>query len=367
MLELRPAQEKTVLMVSMKPSLYRVVCFALAAAVATSALASDVAAQTAPTRVEQLRLDPAAHANQVRTVEGVVDRLVNRAGASTPAFYLEDDYGHQILVVPFDSPPARGDRLTVTGVITLDSSGDPLLTMLGADGAGGETGAEGQPMTPPAELGVDEAVEEQAEPAVVVPVRPVAQAAPNLFARLRPWLLPVGGILGFIFFAAYFYKRGRAAAPPPLVTAPIVGRQDVDFATSALWPESDQEFDGRTLRFVRPDSTVRLMPGRLEVIGGGDAGEEIRFVTVQGEDGARTEMMLGRASGDGPTHVQLKQKTVSRTHAVIRHRHGEWLIENLSTTNPTVLNDEVLGVKERLLTDGDRIEMGEVIFRFRET
>jgi hypothetical protein len=137
--------------------------------------------------------------------------------------------------------------------------------------------------------------------------------------------------------------------------------RDVDIPVDALWPPSEHEFDGRTLRFARPDPTVQLMPGRLEVIGGGDAGEEIRFVGVPGEP---ITMMFGRSVGEGLSHVQLKQKTVSRTHAVVRHRHGEWLLENLSMTNPTVLNGEVLGTKERLLTDGDRIEMGEVTFRF---
>jgi len=340
-----------------------VALFAVAIATILAGFPRSTEAQDAPIRVEQLRLDPQAHANQVRTVEGVVDRLVSREGSPFASFYLEDDYGHQILVVPFEAPPARGNRLTATGVVTLDAGGDPILTMSAPAATGEVTPAESMP------VGGGESAADSSPAATVpvAPVRPVAPPAPGLLTRIRPWLIPIGAVLGFMLISGYFYNRGRAAAPTPLVTGPVVGHQDVDFATSALWPASDQEFDGRTLRFIRPDATVRLIPGRLEVIGGGDAGEEIRFMTVQGEDGERTEMMLGRSPGEGPTHVQLKQKTVSRTHAIIRHRHGEWLIENLSTTNPTILNDEVMGVKERLLTDGDRIEMGEVIFRFRET
>jgi len=319
---------------------------------ALGALVGDVGAQ-APTRVEAIRLEPAAHVNQIRTVEGVVDRLVNRPGDDPPSFYLEDDYGHQILVIPFGEAPARGDRVTVTGVVTLDSSGDPVVTLF--DGAAGPDGSDPEGARSPDEPGVG-------MPSQTGPVLPPVGGR----SRMRLGLTVAGIVMGIGLVLVFVFNLGRAAseAEAPLITGPLPGKKEVDIATSALWPESDQEFDGRTMRFIRPDPTMQLMPARLEVIAGGDAGEEIRFVGVPGE---KIEMMFGRSPGLGPSHVQLKQKTVSRTHAIVRHRHGEWLIENLSMTNPTVLNDEILGVKERLLTDGDILEMGEVTFRFRES
>jgi hypothetical protein len=315
--------------------------------------AAGVDAQTTPTPVEQIRADPQASVNEILTVQGVVDRLVNREGASEPSFYLEDDYGHQILVIPLDTPPARGDRVTVTGIITLDPAGDPVLTMFDAAAAPDSTRG-GPPAV--AEPPVAEGGGQAPAPGGSVP-------SSSIF---RSVLIAAGIILALAVLSGFVLARARRAssAPAPLVTGPFTGHKDVDFATSALWPPSDQSFEGRTMTFARPDPTARLLPARLEVIGGGDAGEEIRFVGVEGDTIA---MMFGRSKGEGPSHVQLKQKTVSRTHAIIRHRHGEWLIENLSTTNPTVLNDEILGVKERLLTDGDRIEMGEVTFRFRSS
>jgi hypothetical protein len=47
-----------------------------------------------------------------------------------------------------------------------------------------------------------------------------------------------------------------------------------------------------------------------------------------------------------------------------------WYIENLSTTNPVVLNGRPLDAatgqrSSAILSDGDRIEMGEVAFIFR--
>jgi predicted component of type VI protein secretion system len=45
---------------------------------------------------------------------------------------------------------------------------------------------------------------------------------------------------------------------------------------------------------------------------------------------------------------------------------SSWLLTNLSTTNPVVHNERMLGEGEvQPLSDGDRIEMGEVVFRYR--
>lgn len=324
--------------------------FVLAAAV-MSAGPAEAAGQVDVTRVEQIRAQPDQHVNEIRTIQGAVDRLVSRPGGATPAFYLEDDFGHQLLVVPIGSPPVRGERVTATGVVSLDPAGDPVLTVFEEDGlvvgpaeAAGETPGLANPVDP--------------ETPQLMPLPPPPEE------EGWPWKL-IGGVLAGLALLSFAYQRGRASVPPGIITGdrPANPKKEVDIAVAALWPESDQEFDGRTMRFTRPDPTVQLLPARLEVIGGGDTGEEIRFIGVPGEP---TEMMFGRSSGEGPMHIQLKQKTVSRTHAIVRHRHGEWLLENLSMTNPTRLNGEELGVKERLLTEGDRIEMGEVVLRFRE-
>jgi pSer/pThr/pTyr-binding forkhead associated (FHA) protein len=65
-------------------------------------------------------------------------------------------------------------------------------------------------------------------------------------------------------------------------------------------------------------------------------------------------------------HVQLHDQTVSRKHAIMELVEGEWTLTNLSTTNPVVHNERLLGENEtQTLSDGDRIEMGEVVFRYR--
>ncbi len=119
-----------------------------------------------------------------------------------------------------------------------------------------------------------------------------------------------------------------------------------------------------TVRFHRPiEEPVQLLPGRLEVVSGDSHHREIRFVRVPGRP---TELILGREPGDSVQHVTLHSRTVSRQHARLAYDQGEWVVENLSHTNPVVLNDEELSSRDghRHLTDGDRLELGEVTLRF---
>ena len=140
--------------------------------------------------------------------------------------------------------------------------------------------------------------------------------------------------------------------------------------------------DGASVRYWRPaDGTLQFLPGRLEVIAGRDAGQEIRFVRTPGPDGTR--VTFGRAEGAPYRHVQLREPTVSRTHARMTletspgnsnraaPEAARWRLENLSATNPVVVNGRALAADGSAagsvpLGEGDRIEMGEVVFRFHE-
>jgi hypothetical protein len=124
--------------------------------------------------------------------------------------------------------------------------------------------------------------------------------------------------------------------------------------------------EGRTMRFYRPpEGTLQMLPGRFEIVEGEDRGQALRFVRMR--SGVQY-ITFGRKEGSPYEHVQLRALTVSRQHARLEFDQGRWAIANLSETNPVVVNGETLGVERgaRPLTDGDRIEMGEVIFRYKE-
>ena len=187
---------------------------------------------------------------------------------------------------------------------------------------------------------------------------------------------------------------GRDLAPKG---APTIRTRDGGVSTLSLSPHHEsgpgpvsegegeaagEPFDGASIRYWRAaDGTLQFLPGRLAISAGHDAGQEIRFVRTGGPDGTR--ITFGRAEGAPYRHVQLREPTVSRSHARMSLEPaagyasglagpaggGRWRLENLSSTNPVLVNGRPLGTHggpnaSVILSDGDRIEMGEVAFVF---
>lgn len=122
----------------------------------------------------------------------------------------------------------------------------------------------------------------------------------------------------------------------------------------------------RVLFFRAEDGTLEFLPGRLEIVGGEDIGQEIHFARQVGEDDAT--VTFGRSEGPPLRHVQLLDPTVSRVHARMMFDGRRWHLRNMSRTNPVMLNgaplpDHGSGIT---LAEGDRLEMGAVVFRFHD-
>lgn len=110
--------------------------------------------------------------------------------------------------------------------------------------------------------------------------------------------------------------------------------------------------------------SVQVLPGHLEVEVGSNVGEAIRFMRLKGEP---ADITIGAAEGPRHRHIKLPAETVSRTHARMQYLDGRWRITNLSPTNPTLVNGQELdaAARTRLLDDGDMIQIGEMLLRFR--
>jgi|GEM_PF-2692029 len=235
--------------------------------------------------------------------------------------------------------------------------------------------------------------------AAAAPDRPRAESAvlpepfPELAARggAGPWA--VGALVGGVALiaAAGLFRRARrergdapgepllvftppetpppALPPRPRAAASVPARQlRLDpFVPPLPAPATAAAEDELTVKIELPAGRrIEFLPGALEVLEGPDPQREIRFV---GGVAATPEFTIGRTHGPADRHVQLSAPTVSRVHARMRFAGGEWSIRNLSTTNPLRVNGDELTREEegRVLADGDRIEVGEVVLRFRET
>ncbi|SHJ95879.1 FHA domain-containing protein [Desulforamulus aeronauticus] len=93
----------------------------------------------------------------------------------------------------------------------------------------------------------------------------------------------------------------------------------------------------------------------LQVI---SSGEE---VIVPGESFPLGDItQIGRGRGN---HIHLSGHYASQEHARITFKQGQYWLEDLGSLNHTFLN-EVPVTKEIVLANGDRLRIGEVIFRF---
>jgi hypothetical protein len=123
---------------------------------------------------------------------------------------------------------------------------------------------------------------------------------------------------------------------------------------------------GHVRSYRAEEGTLEFLPGRLEIVAGGEIGQEIHFLREVGEDDAT--ITFGRSDGPPLRHVQLLDPTVSRQHARLDFTEGRWHLSNLSQTNPVTLNGSAVAVSGRPLTlaEGDRVEMGAVVFIFHD-
>lgn len=199
------------------------------------------------------------------------------------------------------------------------------------------------------------------EPGTIVPRLATEPVSGSLSAPPRP--KPV--IREFDTGTSSLSTPRNTSAASPSAAAPTPGSAPVAHEVVSETGVPGTMVEGHALRFSVPaEGTLQFLPGRLEIGSGLDGGREIRFVRLEGPNGI--EVTFGRSEGELYRHVQLRDKTVSRSHGIMRFADGVWWLQNLSLTNPVVYNGAQMpaGVAQPL-ADGDRIEMGEVLFTYR--
>jgi len=74
----------------------------------------------------------------------------------------------------------------------------------------------------------------------------------------------------------------------------------------------------------------------------------------------RDRVIIGRLAD---SDVVLSDPGASRRHAEVRRENGQFVLQDLGSTNGTLVNDEA--VDERTLEEGDRIGIGRTVLEFR--
>ncbi len=207
---------------------------------------------------------------------------------------------------------------------------------------------------------------------------PVLEAAPDGNGgppgiEFAPVALPPTGPVGALNGAEAEEAEPSAGIPARDASAPLADVSPVTAEPTSVRPTPDAAAPpgdaspvtaGHVRYHMPPEGTLQLLPGRLEVVEGRSDRGEIRFVRLSGDEPVVT---FGRAAGEPLAHIQLDAATVSRLHARMNFRDGSWHIANLSHTNPVAVNGAPLGDNgdSAELKDGDVLEMGEVVFRYR--
>jgi hypothetical protein len=100
----------------------------------------------------------------------------------------------------------------------------------------------------------------------------------------------------------------------------------------------------------RSRTAVGILSAQLVCISGELAGQTVLL---------RDRMIVGRGSG---STLKLKDRTVSRQHAVFRFAGGQWFIQDLNSQTGTFVNDA--RIQATSLKNGDRIRIGSSVFEF---
>ena len=76
---------------------------------------------------------------------------------------------------------------------------------------------------------------------------------------------------------------------------------------------------------------------------------------------SQTEIMIGR---DTNCDISMMDEALSAHHARLTHHHGQWWLEDLNSTNGTLLNREKLVMPAVVIT-GDEFKCGNSTFDIR--
>jgi hypothetical protein len=122
-----------------------------------------------------------------------------------------------------------------------------------------------------------------------------------------------------------------------------------------------------TLRDLRGTASPGIETGYHEVMHGERAATEAYLVVEEGgglDAGEQFDLFGGVSLGRSPdADIRIDDRYASGIHARVFSRSGAYFVEDMNSTNGTLLNSQELH-GEAELQSGDRVRIGDTEFRF---
>jgi hypothetical protein len=135
----------------------------------------------------------------------------------------------------------------------------------------------------------------------------------------------------------------------------LTHRLDVVFGQRLIDPSGVGDLQPRTRRHRRPwSSAAATVIARRRVISPQRDVEAAPLILALDRITDERELMIGRGSR---CDISLTNDSVSCQHAKLIFRDGTWIIQDLGSTNGTIVNDQDIGRSQ--LHPGDRIRLGD--------
>ena len=159
------------------------------------------------------------------------------------------------------------------------------------------------------------------------------------------WIF-VFSILGVIradLFGQKVVSRVAEANQPVVVSAPVIPAAPLNNS-----PESSD-----ALPVIDATGELQILPSRLVLTAGPRKGQELRL--------DRREVTIGRAEN---ADLVIRDEFASTHHAKLVLMNGEWLIQDLNSTNGTFVNGKRVGTP-MVVKSNTPVQVGNSVFELR--
>lgn len=281
--------------------------------------------------IGEILKNPSNFNNEFVTTEGLVIQYTQGDERTTSFYLLKSDYGAILKVNTAQGQPETNAKYEVSGTVVIDLVNRTVFL-------------------------VEQSKIKRTNSDIKIVTSPVN------------WMLiiAIGGlVLLIVLLIIYLVVKNRSEKRESNIAA-MTRPSDINASPISVSPSNDNQ-DFKTIRITQSSpKTLKMIPGRLQIISGLDKGKEFPIMGFPGSDGS--VLTIGREKGNSQSefsYIQLLEKTVSRKQAEILYVDQKLYVKNYSETNLTQLNGVDLKFGERAeITINSIIKTGEVEFKY---